>query len=205
MHKKYEKCYIFVPGLDFDLKNMDDLNNSFVIAVDQALEILINCGIRVDLAVGDFDSLKNQTLLKNVNHLKFNSKKDFTDTYLALKEASKYSNNLRMIGGVSGNRIEHFVANLNLFDEFKNLEIITNKNRIFVIKKGRYELAYNGYISFFNYKNANISLEGFKYPLLNYELKKYDSLCISNEIINNGEIIVNKGKVLVILSQKDEK
>ena len=49
------------------------------------------------------------------------------------------------------------------------------------------------YISFFNvYDDTIITLKGFKYNLSNYTMKRFDNLCLSNEIIKKGYVNVNK-------------
>ena len=48
----------------------------------------------------------------------------------------------------------------------------------------------------------NLTLKGTKYPLENYNLQPGSSLCVSNEILGDeAEIIFEKGKLLVILSE----
>jgi len=189
-----------------DIKKIVTLNrDDYVIAVDQAVLDLYKQRIKIDLAIGDFDSLKNDGILTQLNVIRLKPEKDVTDTYQALVEADKLNpDELLMIGGIGGDRIEHFVVHLMHFDEFKKLRIINDHSNIFMIEEGIKEISFEGYISVFAYPYAKISLEGFKYPLKEYELTQFDPLGISNEVIKEkAQIHVHQGRVLVILSQKD--
>ncbi|VEU81167.1 thiamine diphosphokinase [Haploplasma axanthum] len=179
-------------------------NDDFIIAVDGAFDSLIKQKVRVNLVVGDLDSISDTKLLKKYDVLKLNKEKDDTDTKVAIKEAYKRSKTVILVGGIQGRRIEHFLANINLLDEHNNLMIVDQNSKIYLLEKGKHMINKNGYVSFFAYEDKTIiTLEGFKYPLKNYELTKHDSLCISNEVIRlYGEIEISMGRVLVIESKK---
>ena len=99
--------------------------SDYFIGVDQAILAMYKQRIKIDLAVGDFDSLKNPGILNQLNKVELSPIKDVTDTYQALLEAKKLNaDELIMIGGIGGQRIEHYMANLSLFNEFENLVII---------------------------------------------------------------------------------
>ena len=55
---------------------------------------------------------------------------------------------------------------------------------------------------FFYYEgNPVITLEGFKYPLVEYKLDYKDTLCVSNEILEEfGNVKVRNGKIIVVHS-----
>lgn len=173
--------------------------DDFVIVVDGALDDVYKKILKIDLVVGDFDSVKNKKILKNYQTLKLPSKKDVTDTYQAIKEAFKLSNNIIMLGGIKGDRIDHFIANFTLFNEYPNLIIMDDNTNMFLLNEGSHVITKTKYTSFFAKDEALISLYGFKYNLNNYLLKPYDALGISNEVIKAyGEINISKGSVFVI-------
>ncbi|HRF70967.1 MAG TPA: thiamine diphosphokinase, partial [Candidatus Pelethenecus sp.] len=61
------------------------------------------------------------------------------------------------------------------------------------------------FISFFALTNTILTLEGFQYPLTNYNLKNTDPLTISNEIIaDRGIVTIKDGRILVIQSKEDK-
>ncbi len=195
---------------DVDLKEFD-LSNYFKIGVDKGCINAINNNLVLDYAVGDFDSITCEELKvvkENSKEIKIlNPIKDETDTFEAINKALTISNDITIFGGISGNRIEHFLSNLTLFKLNSNLKIIDNnsyvflKDKDFTINKNEYE-KYK-YISFFSLSNdLLITLSGFKYNLNNYNLKINDPLCVSNEIIESPIVKINK-KVLIILTKKD--
>ncbi len=188
-----------------DVKKLVNIvETDYVIAVDQAVRALIKQNVRIDLAVGDFDSLKNHALLADLDVVKLNPVKDVTDTFQALYEAEKRGyTDLLLIGGFGGDRIEHFIAHLLNFKHFESLIMMNDKSTMYIKKEGDYTLTHTGYISIFAYPEATISLTGFKYPLDAYQLTSFDSIGISNELIQEeGMLTVHQGMVLVVESNK---
>jgi thiamine pyrophosphokinase len=184
---------------------VDLFEDDFIIGVDQALKYLNEQEIKVDLAVGDFDSLENKEILTRLKVVKLSNVKDVTDTHQALLEAMKLNpSSIEIIGGIGGRRIEHFIAITLLFDVYPNLKIKNENSTLFVLNKGMHNIHYEGYISIFGFTKAILSLRGFQYELLNYELNFFDPLGISNELKHNqGMIEVKEGSVLIILSKKE--
>ncbi|MDY0295509.1 MAG: thiamine diphosphokinase [Acholeplasmataceae bacterium] len=188
-----------------DIKKICEIRDSdVIIAVDQAVLALYKQRIRIDLAVGDFDSLTNHGMLHQLHVVKLNPVKDVTDTYQALLEASKMNpDEIIMIGGIGGERIEHFMIHTMFFDKFPNLTILDDHSEIKMLGEGMYDLVTDDYVTFIAYPKARISLMGFKYPLSDYLLMTYDPLCISNEVSEEkGNIHIHEGRVLQIVSKK---
>jgi len=160
--------------------------------------------IKIDLAVGDFDSLQNQGMLSQLHVIRLNPVKDVTDTHQALVEATKINpDELYLIGGIGGERIEHFLVHTMFFDEFPKLIIKDENSTLFLLEKGVHEIKSDEFVTFIAYPKAKISLMGFKYNLIEYMLSTYDPLCISNEVIDHkGFIDVIEGRVLVVISKK---
>ena len=183
------------------------INNSFVVGADRGALNAINHGIDLDISIGDFDSVNKDEFEIIKKHskkmIKLNPIKDKTDTQEAIELVKNYDE-IIILGGINGNRIEHFYANLLLFHEYPNLKIIDDNSLIMsssnsLIPDNNYK-----FISIFSLDdNTSITLEGFKYNLVNYNLKIKDSLCLSNEIISNPKIIINQGKILIIYSKDD--
>ncbi|MCR3906690.1 MAG: thiamine diphosphokinase [Tenericutes bacterium] len=189
-----------------DIKKIFPLkDNDYIIAVDQAVLSLYKQRIKIDLAVGDFDSLQNHGILTNLNVVRLNPVKDVTDTHQALVEASKLNaDELYLIGGIGGERIEHFMVHTMFFNEFPEMIIKDDHSTIYLLDKGVHEISNNNhYVSIFAYPKAKITLTGFKYDLTEYFLTTYDPLCISNELSEHkGFVDVVEGKVLVVISNK---
>lgn len=198
------KVLVFI-GNNISVNNYD-FNDYYVIGVDKGALLLIRNNIKCDEAIGDFDSVCQDDLeliKKNTKVTVLNMEKDDTDTFVSIKRAYEISDDVTILGGIEGRRIEHFIANLNLLSKYDNLKLIDDNSYIFKLntstnlKKDEYK-----YISFFALEDSIISLEGFKYNLCNYNLKVFDSLCVSNEIQNLAKISLN-GKILVIKSKND--
>jgi thiamine pyrophosphokinase len=188
-----------------DIRKIYPLRESdVIIAVDQAVLALYKQRIKIDLAVGDFDSLTNQSMLINLHVIRLNPIKDVTDTHQALVEAKKMNpDELILIGGLGGERIEHFIAHILFFDEFPELKIVDDYSRLSLLQEGIHDVSSKGYVNLFAYPKARLSLIGFKYPLSSYLLMTYDPLCISNEVVEEKGIIhVHEGRCLLIESMK---
>lgn len=201
------KTIIFL-GQNVNLNNYD-LTNKYIIGVDKGAYILAKNNIVMDLSVGDFDSIdeKSKELVykysKRIKEL--NPIKDDTDTNSAIREAIKISDDITILGGIQGKRIEHLIANIFLLKEFPNVKFIDDNAEIFVlndkfkIKKDEYK-----FISIYPLEDSLLSLTGFKYNLDNYNMKLYDYLGVSNEIIDDyGFIDLIKGQLLIIKSKQD--
>ena len=179
---------------------------AYVIAVDQGLFDAYKQAIDVDLAIGDFDSLNDKSLLDTVQSIRLDSKKDYTDTESAILHAQKLNpKHIYMLGGLGGLRVEHSYANILLTLAYDNLTIITDQTTIGAYPVGTYTIQYDGYINIFSASKAVISLEGFKYDVKNYKLNYLTRLGISNELKQKtGVLSVKVGKVIVMYTNKDQ-
>lgn len=197
------RIYILTHPLPTEYLELIDLNEGdLIFAVDKAVYDAVNDNVKLDLMMGDFDSF-DATNIKNIKMLKLSPSKDHTDTYEAVKYAMSLNpNSVKIIGGLGGPRYDHHYGNLLLLKEFKNVEIFNAKNQIFTVENTSVNIKTNRYVSLFAFDEATVSLEGFEYPLKNYQLKFFDQLCISNKVIGEyGTIIVHEGCVIVYLSE----
>lgn len=192
------KVVVVAPKVPKNIKDLVNLDDSFIIAVDKAVEGLNELEITYDLAIGDFDSLQDEKSIKS-DIIKLNTVKDESDTFEAISQAYKKSNTVFLVGGLQGNRIDHLYANLLLFDKYPDLTIIDEHNEITLKRKGiySYEKKEYDYISIFANKDSIISLKGTKYLLSKYQLKKDNPIGLSNEIMTKATIEVLEGEVLI--------
>ncbi len=197
--------------LPFSEANLNLLPNSIKVGIDKGTIIALNNAIKLDYALGDFDSISDLEYLKVKkeikNVIKLNPIKDETDTEYAIKMFNNPNNKIIIHGGIKGKRIEHLLANLNIVLKYDNIQFKDNETLIFKLSN-RLEidrLTYSDYkyISFFATENSIIDLKGFKYNLDNYHFNKFDNLCISNEIEAEQAIISFSGVGLVIFSKND--
>ena len=192
-----------------DIKKIDknDLSNSFIVGADRGALNAINLGIKVDIAIGDFDSVtidEYEFIKKNSNKvIKLNPIKDKSDTLEAIELLKSYDE-IVVLGGIKGKRIEHFYANLICLYNNPNVSIkdeyslIETKDVSFIPN-----LDYK-YVSLFSIEDESIiSISGMKYNLSKYKLKKNDPLGLSNEVKDNPYIEIDSGRLLVIYSVND--
>lgn len=208
---------LIISGGDLDLEFLKTFIKNkkidYIIAVDAGLEKLDSIKLLPNYIIGDFDSIKTNILKnyegKDIEIIRLNPEKDFSDTHMALKLAIELKSNEVYILAALGKRIDHAIANIHILKEAleKNIKckIIDNKNEIQLITKGvnNIKKLHYKYISLFPLTTQvkGITLEGFKYPLNNAVLNIGHSIGVSNEIINNdAKIYINDGILLVIKS-----
>lgn len=185
--------------------------SDILIAADKGVETFMINGIKADYVLGDFDSIGEEFKenLQGLNIEKFNPEKDSTDTEIAFLKAIDLGATEIALLGVTGTRLDHVIANLGLLRSAleKGIEayIIDDNNKIILRNKStRLRKDFGNFISFqaFGKSVNNFSIEGSKYPLYNHKLLIGDSLCVSNEFIDEYmDISFEEGEVLVIYSR----
>lgn len=196
------KIKIFTGPDNYDISSLYIKEDSeYIIGVDKGAIMLLEKGINIDMAIGDFDSIneKENSLLKETvkNIKKFSIDKDYTDTYLAVKEALKLNYDEIIIYGGIGQRVDHMLGNIALL-KLGDITMLNNNTKMYILDPGEYEISGKyDYISFFAVEDViNLMLEGFKYTLKNYDLLIDDPLCISNK--GNGQVSFEAGTLLVV-------
>lgn len=182
------------------------INNRLVIAVDSAVSELISRNIKVDIAIGDFDSLSDLSLLNDIKHIKLSTIKDLSDTHYALNYAYDLSDDVILIGGLEGKRIDHLIANLLLFEKYNNLIIYDDYNIIKRLDIGNYIIDKNDYkyLSIFPLTDTTLSLKGTNYLLNDATLLKFDTLGLSNEISDKSANLSIKNGIILLIQSKEK-
>ena len=93
----------------------------YIIAVDAGFAYLDELGIAPDMAVGDFDSLGYVPKCKRVS--RHPVKKDKSDMELAMEKAMDWGHDDLVIYGALGGRLDHTIANLQLFAKFSERDV----------------------------------------------------------------------------------
>lgn len=192
-----------------------NIKYDYVICADGGLDKAQDYGIMPDIIIGDFDSvdlsLLKQYELQNIRTLKFPAEKDFTDMELAIEHAiSKGYKNITLIGA-SGSRLDHTLGNITLMEKYYkdgvHITIIDNNNEIKIISDNSeliIKFKQSIYISMIPVTDEiqGLSMEGFKYPLKDVEVKRGSTLLISNQIISSQGIIrLKKGTAILFISK----
>lgn len=189
----------------------DILADAFIIGADRGALYLAESGYKIDIAVGDFDSVSEsemEKICKNTGDLdRLVPEKDETDLEHALKRAFFLPGTIHILGA-TGTRLDQTFSAINLLklchDNHREAYIYDRNNRIrlieghAVIRKGRYR-----YVSLIPYGDimVNVSLKGFKYSGEHITLERKSSLGISNEITGDEAEIECRGYLYVFESE----
>ena len=166
--------YVLIIGHDMDFTRFN-FQNRYVIGVDEGAYVALRNNVKLDVAIGDFDSIDPEKLAYvkgKTKVIQLPQEKNETDTMAALK-LCKDATRIIILGGIQGKRIEHFIANLILMENYPKVEMLDNNSHMYImdssfsIKKNDYK-----FISFFALRETRLTLEGFSYPLNNYILKR---------------------------------
>ncbi len=174
--------------------------NYYIIAVDGGYDHLIEEGITPDLLIGDFDSIDSKEILCKT--IKYESEKDFSDLEAAIDySVSNFSGNIDIIG-VTGGRIDHFLSAIFLLRKSERLRIIDKNNTCFY-RNGSFELKKQEecYFGIFPINKSIISIKGAKYNIESEEVSLFNSRLISNEFMEDVEI-VSDGESIVVITKK---
>ena len=181
-------------------------NADYIICADGGYNIAKENGIKPNIVVGDFDSSEKPDDFFSVVELP--REKDETDGLYALKFAvSKKANKIIFYAGL-GNRYDHSYTNMCLLNYAleRDIEMVLTdgKTEIYMTdsflefekEKGTAVSVYS--FSDFSY---NVNLVGLKYPLIDYNLSKYDIIGTSNEFVDaTARISTDEGKLMVIIT-----
>ena len=225
-------------ALCFLKKNIEKAGreNIRLIAADRGLEFFLDYMILPDVVIGDFDSLSEDGKIflemqsedipyggmlewklqkgegKVVDVVRLRSEKDDSDTQSAMNYAIRNGAKEIVILGVTGNRVDHLMANFGLLilaqkqdtevalaDRYNYMKLIPSGT---ILKKAE---QFGKYVSFFPLGGdvTGLILEGFKYPLDKYHLTTADSgLTVSNEISEEyAKVTYESGTLLMIMAR----
>lgn len=158
-----------------------------VIAADGGLELARELGLRVDLAVGDFDSISAE-MLETVGQIERHpEEKDASDLELALAAAARVeTERILVLGGVGG-RLDHLLGALLLLaaDVYSDLQVDAQLGTaaVHVVRGERVLAGEPGeLISLFavHGRATGIVTEGLVYPLRGEALEPGSSRGLSN-------------------------
>ena len=179
--------------------------NAFVIAADSGYDTAKRLGIKVDLLVGDMDSVKS--IPSGVNTVRVKAEKDDTDTMLAIGIAKdKGAEKITVIGGAGG-RADHWLSNIFMLEALADEKIDTcltdGVNEIRVISDGSIKIPNNGgYFGLLALEDSTVTATGCKYPLKDQLLRRQLPYAVSNEVTADFAEITVLGKVIVTVSKR---
>lgn len=191
-------------------------SQGLVIGVDRGALIAIEEGIKLDVALGDFDSISKEEKLKVKQHTEemhnFPVNKDDTDAELALLyvlESLEVSN--IYLYNWAGGRIDHLYSLLMLVLQERflllvsKIQFIAENNYITYYLAGEYNLKKLDQMTYLSLilltRVEKLTLSNVSYPLENTD---FDSPCalISNEFTSNqAQLSFTEGIIAVIQSR----
>lgn len=176
----------------------------FIIAADSGYITLKDANVKIDITIGDFDSLGYIPDDKKVIKLKV--EKDDTDTMSAVRYAlDNGAKEIALLGGIGG-RLDHTIANLQTLCFIVNNgatgKLIDENNEITAFLPGKYEFERkHGYsLSTFSMTDEVTGLceNGVKYELDNAVLTNKFPLGVSNEIVEDSAVISFDSGILFV-------
>lgn len=215
--------YIFGGGSidpDFVRKYMAEhsAENFKIIAADAGLNTLHAMGMKPDVILGDFDSVKPEWLSdyqndESIHFERFPAHKDYTDMELAVDMAIQLGAEEILIFGATGTRLDHVIGNIfslqRPMEQGITAKLLDPHNVIQLLGPGAYTVNASElpgkYVSFLPYTECvtGISLTGFLYPLHEYEMVKGTTLGISNELASDQACVSFREGILVFIQSAD--
>lgn len=197
---------------DYSLLKKLICENDYIVCADGGLNHIMQIDKIPNIVLGDLDSISDLGIKyiseKNIEVEKFPSKKNNTDTELAIMHlVNKGIDDITLIGG-TGTRLDHSLANIYLLKKVNKdgivFKIVDENNVINLVSDSiTISRSEDRFISIIplNYEGIVVSLVGFKYPLKEKYIEFSSTLGISNEIIDEkGIVIIHKGEALVFES-----
>lgn len=197
-------CYIAGAG-DCGEILINRHKGAFVIAADGGFEKLEKFAIDPDLTVGDFDSLNDIPVDREI--VRHPTVKDDTDMVLAVNEGLARGYRTFVIYGGLGGRLDHTYANIQvlayLSDNGAAGYLIGQDMVITALKNGRlvFDGSHKGIISVFcsGDRAKGVSLKGLKYPLDNAALTCKMPIGVSNEFTGQNSSVEVKDGTLIVM------
>ncbi len=211
-----QRRVIIVTGGRIGTWALDEIKpTDYVIGADRGALFLIEHGYRLDLAVGDFDSVTEQEKVIIQRHTdEFLScdaiLKDESDTELAFHHAAAMKPVEIILLGALGTRMDHSLANIHLLLKASSIgiacSIIDEFNIIQLTDRSLAVTAAEGFTHVslipLTLEVSGVTLTGFQYPLHEATLIMGHSLAISNVLTGEtGQVDIRTGILLVIQSR----
>lgn len=197
-------CYIVGAG-EIEELSFCPGKGDLVIACDGGYEHCNKWKIRMDLVVGDFDSLG--FLPDHLHVVRLKPEKDETDTGYAVKIGLEKGYKEFVIYGGTGGRMSHTIANIQLLSDLAGKGChgtLIGKGmwcRVICNEEIRFGREYSGYLSVFcmGDKALGVFENGLKYRLEDAVLTKEYPVGVSNEFTGKeSRVSVREGMLLLI-------
>ena len=190
-------------------------NQDIYLGVDGGCLKLLEQGLPIDIAVGDFDSVSEVDLRKIQAQAKqvvqSVPEKNDTDLELALKTVFEdYPDAAVTVYGAFGGRLDHFLSNIflptdpDLAPYMEQIQLVDGQNRLIYRPAGCHEIQPDpamSYVGFMPVGQGDLEITGAKYPLHqeNYFLK---AMYGSNEFLDQPiQLSLDRGYLVIVYSK----
>lgn len=181
-----------------------------LIAADGGYNLALKMGIKPSRVVADFDSAKRPSSDDTMDILQLPVRKDVTDTAAAVERGLEAGFREFLLIGCLGGRLDHEFANYQLLIRLAKQGchgvLADEKNRVEAVCRSPVRIPHmpGWKLSLFAFGKpvTGLSISGTSYLLQNYCLQPEDSLCISNETVQECEICFENG-ILLLFHSKD--
>lgn len=183
----------------------------FFIAADGGYSSLKKLGITPDVLIGDRDSLNED--FGEIFHIDYPTRKDMTDSELAIRYALDKGTTSISLFGATGTRLDHTLNNIFILGIpfkkkvpaaiFSEHNIITMVEGFYLYNKADYE-DYKYFSLVPIDEGVFVTMKGFEYEVedLGLRYSDYTGISISNRLIENeAGLSVRGGRCLAIFSR----
>ncbi len=199
------EAYLFFAGEIENYKSIKKIikDEKNIFCADGGANHLLKIDLYPKLLLGDFDSISKEAMKKfsHCKKLTFSKDKDFSDGELLIKEIYEKYEKIYIFGAFGG-RVDHSYFNLHFLEVYPKCILINSNEEIYLLKKYNKIINKKGKkISFLPLDKENIiDLKGFEYNLNMKNIKRGESLTLSNTLKEDKVLIkVSKGSFLCSL------
>lgn len=202
-------------GLIPDLTIYKDEVDYWIGADRGSLQIL-KAQLPLHYAIGDFDSIDHNELeivqQATQNFKQYPTIKNETDLELAIEQAFEIRPVKIYLFGVTGGRLDHTLANIQLLHRIvnQNIEatIIDCNNQLCLTKPGAHTVVKDSQYPIISFipqteKVIGLTLEGFAYPLYKQDIYWGQTRCISNYLLEEYGTYSYEGGILLHIKSRD--
>jgi thiamine pyrophosphokinase len=203
------RAIIIANGNEFSSEFFERIRekSDYIICADGGYKHLKRIGIEPDEVLGDFDSMDKDSVLCD-NVAVYPSKKDDTDTEIAIRRALELGATDIVLLGCIGSRMDHTLANLFLLKEIyrngANGMLVDEHNFVYYMKDKLTVKAHRGdLLSILPMTPVceGVTTAGLYYVLCDDTLKMASSRGVSNVLTEDtATITIRLGEALVILA-----
>ena len=172
----------------------------YIICADGGYDHAVKMGIKPDILIGDFDSIEK--VPDDIEQVQYPTRKDMTDSHIALELAKEKGYNEMLLLGFTGDRADHSLTNILMLINYPEAVIADDNNEIRLITDTA-ELCGNAgdTISIIPVCGdwEGITTTGLEYPLNDETLYLGDSRGVSNVMTAEKCMITCKSGIGLVI------